>query len=148
MEGRRFVRRLRVRSAKSRSTTARTWRTEHCRRCTWRDRFGKGGTKTRSRRLTQQFTASKAHWLFLQQMPRDDEVLDLRRPLVNAERTHRAVEPLDGVVVDEAAAAEDLQRLVDDLLRRLRGERLRHGRLHGHAVGAAVLLPERAVDQE
>src|SRR6185369_5207221 len=66
---------------------------------------------------------------FLEQQPRDHQVLHLARALVDAERAHRAVEPVDRARGEHALAAQDLHRVVHDALRRLGGVELRHGRL-------------------
>src|SRR5689334_16003078 len=64
--------------------------------------------------------------LLLQQMLRDDEFLNLGGSLVNPERAHVTVKALDGIARNDAHAAVNLQRLVDDALRRLGGEELSH----------------------
>jgi len=69
-----------------------------------------------------------------QQLPRDDEILYLRRPLVDPQRAHRAVEPLDRILRQHPPAAEDLDRGVDDPLGGLGGEDL------AMAVRTATLL--------
>src|SRR5690606_2940571 len=83
-----------------------------------------------------------------QQVARDDEPLDLRRALVDPEGPDRAVEVLDRTVDGDAAPAEELDGVVDDPLGRLGGEGLGHTGLHGDPLGAAVLLPRGAVDEE
>src|SRR5262249_19644658 len=54
----------------------------------------------------------------------DDELLDLRRALVDAERPDLAVEPLHLAPQAHAGAAVELDRAVDDPLRRLGGVHL------------------------
>src|SRR5881296_2409186 len=61
--------------------------------------------------------------------PADDELLDLRRPLVEAVDTSVTPEALDGELVAEAIPAVDLDRVVRDALRHLRREELRDARL-------------------
>src|SRR5687767_8186813 len=56
----------------------------------------------------------------------DDELLDLRRALVDAEGTDLAIEALDDGAVRHAEASEELHGAVDDALRGLGREHLRH----------------------
>src|SRR4029079_12715477 len=53
----------------------------------------------------------------LQQIATDDELLHLARAFVDAQRPDFAVEPLDRLAALHAAAAPQLHRGVDDLLR-------------------------------
>ena len=90
----------------------------------------------------------QAHW----RSPRheraaDDELLDLGRPLVDAQRAHAAVEALDGAAAHDAEAAVELHGAVDDALRGLGGEHLRHRDL-GLARALRVLRPRRARDEQ
>src|SRR5437870_1015649 len=62
----------------------------------------------------------------LEELLGDHEVLDLGRALVDPERAHRAVQPVDRVRRHDARPAQDLHRVVHDALPRLGGERLRH----------------------
>jgi hypothetical protein len=64
-----------------------------------------------------------------QHLARDDQLLDLRGALVDAEQAHVAVEALDRVVRDVAGAAVDLHRAVGDPADHLGGEVLAHRRL-------------------
>ena len=67
----------------------------------------------------------------------DDELLDLGRPLVDAERANLAVEPLDDARRDDAEPAVELHGAVDDALRGLGREHLGH---RDGDVGARVLV--------
>src|SRR5215210_1138372 len=75
-------------------------------------------------------------------LPRDDEPLDLRGPLVDLEQLGVAHELLDRVLLHVAVAAEDLHRVGRDLHRRLGGEALREGGLQRRAL-APVEHPGR-----
>src|SRR5260221_4239092 len=74
--------------------------------------------------------------------PPDQYLLDLRRPLVEAEQPCVAVEMLDRVIRHVAGAAEDLYRAVGDAADHLAGEVLEARRLHAD-IGAAIALPRR-----
>ena len=75
-------------------------------------------------------------------------MLDLRGPLVDAERPHGPIQAVHRALGQDAASAEDLHRLVHDPLRGLRRERLGHRGLQGDPLGAAVLLPRRPVGEQ
>ena len=81
-------------------------------------------------------------------MARDDEVLDLGRPLVDAQGANGPVQPVHGALGQDAPAAKDLHRIVHDPLRRLRGEGLRHRGLERDPLRAHVLLPGRPVREK
>ena len=81
------------------------------------------------------------------QMRGDDHPLDLVGALVDGGDLGVAVGPLHLHALEEAAAAVDLQGVIGDLQRDVRGVHLRHGRLH--AVGRVLLLQlRRGVDEE
>src|SRR5947199_185619 len=84
----------------------------------------------------------------LQEVPRYDEVLDLRRTLVDSQRPDGAVQPVDWVRCEHASASQDLHGIVHDPLGGLGRECFGHRRFEGHPVGAAVLLPGRAVGKK
>jgi hypothetical protein len=84
----------------------------------------------------------------LHQLASDDDLLDLGRALVDAKRPDLAIELLDLDALGHAEPAEDLHRLVDDLLRGLGRVHLRHGGLARDPRRAAVLRPGGAVDEE
>src|SRR6476469_9304873 len=79
----------------------------------------------------------------LEQLPRDDQLLDLGGPLVDPERPDRAVEPIHRVIGQHALAADELNRIVHGALGHLGGERLRHGGLGGDPLLPLVLLERR-----
>src|SRR6266511_6144330 len=79
--------------------------------------------------------------------PADDQLLDLRRPLVEAVHTRVAPEALDRELVGEAVAAVDLDRVVAGALRDLAGVELRDARL-ARARNALVLEMAGAVDEQ
>ncbi len=76
----------------------------------------------------------------------DDQLLDLRRALVERRHAHVAVVALDRVVVDVARAAVDLDREVRAVLRRLGRVELGDRRLGGRRA-ALVLEEAGAVDE-
>src|SRR5690606_8199143 len=65
----------------------------------------------------------------LDELPRDDDALDLARPLVDARDPDVAARPLDREIARVAVAAVDLQREVADDAGALGGQELAHGRL-------------------
>ena len=75
-------------------------------------------------------------------------MLHFRGALIDPQSADRSVEPVHGTVRQNAAAAEDLYRVVHDPLRSLRGKRFGHGRLHGHPFRATVFLPHGSVNQQ
>src|SRR5262245_29267994 len=87
--------------------------------------------------------------LFLiQQGPRDDDFLDLRGPLVDAQRAHIAVKTLYRRSRDNAHPAMNLQRLVDDALRGFGGVELGHRGLLFEPLLAHILEPGCLVSQQ
>ena len=81
------------------------------------------------------------------QMRGDDHPLDLVSALVDGGDLGVAVGPFHLHALEEAAAAVDLQGIVGDLQRDVRGVHLRHGGLH--AVRRVLLLQlRRGVDEE
>src|SRR5439155_15399266 len=64
----------------------------------------------------------------LEDLPRDDQSLDLGRPLADLGELGIAEDPLDGELGDVARAAVDLHGLARGLHRGLGGEELRHRR--------------------
>ena len=81
------------------------------------------------------------------QMRSDDHPLDLVGALVDGGDLGVAVGPLHLHALEETAAAVDLQGVVGDLQRDVRGVHLRHGGLH--AVGDVLLLQlRRRVDEK
>ena len=81
------------------------------------------------------------------QMRGDDHPLDLVGALVDGGDLGVAVGPFHLHALEEAAAAVDLQGIVGDLQRDVRGVHLRHGGLH--AVRRVLLLQlRRGVDEE
>src|SRR3954453_1699619 len=79
---------------------------------------------------------------------RDDQTLDLRRALVDAQGADLPVEPLDDASDGHAEPAEQLDGLVDGALRGLGRMQLRHRRLAAHAPAEHVRRPRRAVDEQ
>ena len=77
--------------------------------------------------------------LLTQQRVRDDQPLNFGRALVDAQRAHRAIQALDGMADQHAAAAGDLHGLVDDALRRFGGEALGHGGVERDALAPTIL---------
>src|SRR6478672_1173658 len=73
---------------------------------------------------------------FCDDLARDHELLDLARPLVDAQRTDLAVEALDRLAHHHPPPAEQLDRVVDYALGRLGREQLGHRGLASHALGA------------
>ena len=59
-----------------------------------------------------------------QRLPRNDDLLHLRRALIDAQGADLAIEPLDRMARDDAEAAEQLDRRVDDLVELYVGDRL------------------------
>src|SRR5919112_2835436 len=78
----------------------------------------------------------------------DDELLDLGRALVDAQRTDLAIQPLDDAAHRDAEAAEELHGVIDRALRGLGRVQLGHRRLARDAAAPDVLRPRRAVDQQ
>src|SRR3990170_2109016 len=85
---------------------------------------------------------------------RDDLAHDLARARADGERRHVPVEAADGVLLDEAVAAVELEDLVGDVLDLLAGEELRHrggearvGRLPAQAVAGPVDELARGLDR-
>ena len=74
---------------------------------------------------------------FLEELAGDDRALDLRRALVDARRPDVTVEVLEQVAALQRLRAVELDALVDDLLRGLGGEELRHRGGAGDLVRAA-----------
>src|SRR5262249_23253074 len=91
------------------------------------DPFGLDG----SRRFVQMKTCFSKNGIWgrlpPEQLARDDELLDLARPLVDAERPHLAVELLDLDAARDPEAAEELDRGIDDAAGGLGGVELGHG---------------------
>src|SRR5579872_3555434 len=83
----------------------------------------------------------------LQNLPRDDEPLDLTRPLVDLGDLRVAVVALDRELLRVAVAAEDLDRLAGLAARHLRREELRLRALLG-VRQALLLAPRGAVDEQ
>ena len=81
------------------------------------------------------------------EMGGDDHPLNLVGALVDGGDLGVAVGPFHLHALEEAAAAVDLQGIVGDLQRDVRGVHLRHGGLH--AIGLVLLLQlRRGVDKE
>src|SRR6185369_13736228 len=80
----------------------------------------------------------------LQQLARDDQPLDLARPLVDAERPHLAVDALHDRADDDALPAVDLDGAVDDAARRLGRLELGERRSGAGALEAGVVGLRRA----
>src|SRR6187399_731937 len=78
-----------------------------------------------------------------QELARDDQPLNLARPLADRGQLHVAEVFLGRVVLDEAVAAVNLDAVVGDLDRDLAGIQLRHRRLERRL--AAELLEIRGV---
>src|SRR5438093_13735868 len=53
---------------------------------------------------------------FLQQLTSNDELLHLSSPLINAQRTNLAIQPLHRLLADDTEPAPQLHRRVDHLL--------------------------------
>src|SRR5260221_9562073 len=103
-----------------------------------------GPASTRERSMTRR--PSSAPTLIREEVARDDQLLDLARPLVDAGDARIAVEVLDLDVLAVAHAAVDLHGLVDDATVRLRADELGHRRL---APSRLALVDEpRAVVRE
>ena len=82
-----------------------------------------------------------------QEFAADDQLLHLGGAFVDAQRADFTVQALDRVIADDAEAAEELNRGVDDLLRAFGGGQLGHGSL-GRDIVALVAFPRRAVGQQ
>ena len=77
--------------------------------------------------------------VLLDQLARDDELQDLAGALVDAQEARIAEQLLDGVFLDVAVAAVDLQHAVGDAAERLGGEVLAAGRLLGDAPSVDII---------
>src|SRR6476469_5249420 len=80
-------------------------------------------------------------WSATEHLAGDDDLLNLAGAFVDPQRANLPVESLDGGPTDNAAGPEQLDRTVDDLLRRLGGDQLGHGRFTSDAGGALVARP-------
>src|ERR1051326_2563429 len=83
----------------------------------------------------------------LEQMPRDDEPLQLVGAAADEEQRGVAIIAFDRKVLREPVAAEDAHGLERDFGGGLRRKQLRHARLHVAPL-AAVLLRRRRVDEQ
>src|SRR5579883_2670073 len=91
--------------------------------------------RARARRSpsTMRTAACCAVKLFLQQLTRDHKALNLARAFANGAELDVAIELFDRVVLDEAVAAVNLQRLVGHTHRNFRRKQFRHGGFARHS---------------
>src|SRR5919201_4528638 len=80
------------------------------------------------------------------QVARNNHALDFVRSLTDLEDLLITVQTRDGRLLHEPVPAVDLERVVDDPVRELAGEELRHRRLLSE-LAALVLQPRRLVDR-
>src|SRR3954470_6385705 len=103
---------------------------------------------TRTKRYSDMGGSSTVVAVRGERRARDDQLLDLRRALVDAQRTDLAVQALDDASDGHAQAAEQLHRVVDDPLGGLRRVELRHRRLARDPSADDVLRPRGAIDEQ
>jgi hypothetical protein len=84
----------------------------------------------------------------LQQIARDDQLLNLARPIEDAKCPRMPEQALDGGAADDAKSAENLHRLIDDFESGLGREQFGDGRFTRDALPGDVMLPGGEIDQE
>src|SRR5689334_2145680 len=84
----------------------------------------------------------------LQQLPRDDDLLNLARPFVDPQRAYFAVETLHRSSDGHAESTEELHGAVDHTLRCLRRMKLRNGAFQSHAPILHVFRPRGAIHEQ
>src|SRR3954467_14936722 len=96
---------------------------------------------TRTKRYSDMGGSSTVVRVRGERRARDDQLLDLRRALVDAQRAHLAIEPLDDASDRDPEPAEQLAGVVDHPLRGLGRVQLGHRRLAGDAPAGDVVRP-------
>src|SRR3954468_5960782 len=103
---------------------------------------------TRTKRYSDMGGSSTVVRVRGERRARDDQLLDLRRALVDAQRAHLAIEPLYDASDRDTEAAEQLDGVIDHPLRGLGRVQLGHRRLAGDAPAGDVVRPRGAVDEQ
>src|SRR5215210_6110588 len=91
---------------------------------------------------------SRTNRSIMEHLPGDHDLLNLRGSFIDPQGPNLAVEALDRRPAYDTASAEQLERPIDDLLRRFGGEQLRHCRFSCDARRTLVAGPCRAINEE